>query len=298
MNLRDLEYVVAVANLTHFSRAAEYCNVSQPTLSLQIKKLEEELGVAIFERTNKQVFPTEAGLKIVQYARKILADTAQIKEIAKTAQDPFSGTFRLGAFPTLASYLFPSLVPILSKIMPLSRLVLLEEKSDTLKEMLKLGQIDATFLALPFEEDGFVVQHVFNDPFFIAVAQSHKLANKKSIDKSALLSERLLLLEEGHCLRDQALDLCQIMGSSNEPDFRATSLETLRQMVRANSGITIMPEIAINENKPDGISYIPFSEQVPFRSIALVCRKSCARKPVFDQIVTSLLEWRETVPKA
>lgn len=290
MNLRDLEYVVAVADLRHFGRAAKQCHVSQPTLSAQVKKLEEELEVAIFERTNRSVMPTETGAVIIEIARRMLSDAEGIREVAAAAKHPLAGRFRLGAFPTLASYLFPHILPRLREAMPDLRLVFVEEKSDDLIDQLRRGQLDAAFLALPIEEDGFTVQPLFDDEFLVAVGSGHPLARRASVNASALSEHRLLLLDEGHCLRDQSLEVCDLMGVAEETDFRATSLETLRQMVRADTGVTLMPEIAVRDDDPD-IAYVPFAGKPPARTIALVRRKTSARVAIFDNVTEAVQAW-------
>lgn len=290
MNLRDLQYIVAIADQRHFGRAAKQCHVSQPTLSSQVKKLEEELEVVLFERTNRSVMPTETGAEIIQVARRVLAEADLIRELAASATRPLAGRYRLGAFPTLASYLFPHLVPLLRKAMPELRLILVEEKSDDLMDQLRRGKLDAAFLALPVDEDGVVVQPLFTDEFVVAVSVTHKLAKASSVNASALAQHRLLLLDEGHCLRDQSLEVCDLMGIGEDTDFRATSLETLRQMVRADAGVTLMPRIAVRASDRD-IAYIPFAGQPPSRSIALVRRRTSARAAVFDQIVAGVGTW-------
>ncbi len=285
MNLRELEYIVAVAEHKHFSRAAEECFVSQPTLSSQIKKLETELGVTLFERTNKQVMLTSVGERIVEAARRTLVEANTIKETAAAARDPFSGTYRLGAFPTLASYLFPEIIPSFKKIFPDIRVVLIEEKTEVLMEQIHNGKIDAAFLAMPVEGEGLLTEHIFDDKLFVAVSDSHPLAREESIDAKLLARENLMLLDEGHCLRNQSLEICDFMGISADADVRATSLETLRIMVEANTGVTIMPEIAIDRSK-SGLSYIPFAGKEVVRSIGLARRQTCARSAVFDQFVS------------
>ena len=293
MNLRDFEYIVAVADLRSFSAAAEQCCVSQPTLSAQIKKLEAQLGARIFERTNKRVMPTEVGKQILHSARRVLSEVDLIKDVSEAAQDPMSGRYRLGAFPTLASYIFPDLVPGLKAAMPRLRLILIEEKSEALIEKLRQGQIDAALLALPIADDHFYTEHLFDDPFYVAVSARNKLATHTSIKNESLHQYKLLLLDEGHCLRDQALEVCELMGIGDETDLRATSLETLRQMVRADTGVTLMPQIAVREDDED-IHYLPFSSHPPFRQIALVCRKTCARRDVFDVVVNCTQQLRKT----
>jgi len=284
MNLRDLKYLVAVADLRSFVQAAEQCCISQPTLSTQIKKMEQGLGVKVFERSNKKVLATELGEQIISSARRILLEVDQIEALAKNAQNPFSGNFRLGAFPTLSTYIFPKLVPLIKDELPELRLILIEEKTDKLIEQLRIGEIDAALLAFPIKEDFLMTEKLFDDEFKLAVAADNPLSEKNSISTADLLNQQLLLLDEGHCLRDQALQICQLHGAEEQHDVRATGLETLRQMVKAGTGITFMPKIAINESEP-GIRYIPFLEPVPKRTIGLVWRKTSARTELIKQFV-------------
>lgn len=297
MNLREIEYIVAVADLRNFSQAAQQCAVSQPTLSAQIKKLEEDLGVALFERTNRRVMPTDIGEEIISSARRILIEAEAIRETAKTAHDPFSGKFRLGAFPTLASYVFPDLVPAITEAMPRLRLILVEEKTDRLLDKLRQGALDAALLALPVQDDFLRSEKLFDDPFYLAVSARHDLASETAVRPAALERYRPLLLEDGHCLRDQALDVCRTIGAGEDPDFRATSLETLRQMVKAGTGVTLMPEIALNREE-NGIAYLPFAGNAPSRAIGLVWRKTFQRAKILEMIaemMKSLHERREKV---
>ncbi|MDQ7059123.1 MAG: LysR substrate-binding domain-containing protein [Ghiorsea sp.] len=283
MNLREMSYLVAVAELRNFTKAAEHCHVSQPTLSAQIKKMEESLDVKIFERDNKQVMITEEGKDIIQSAEKILQEVERIKEISEHARNPFSGKFRLGAFPTLATYIFPDMVPQITKCMPDLHLILIEEKTAELLDRLHKGEIDAALLALPVLGESLEINALFDDKFFLATCPSHPLANTASIDIDTLAQYRLLLLEEGHCLRDHALEVCHQHNIGEEQDFRATSLETLRQMVKAGTGITMIPEIAISHTETD-IHYIPFIKPQPYRTIAIVYRKTSTKKEIIKHI--------------
>lgn len=283
MNLRDLKYFLSVAELKHFGRAAEECFVSQPTLSGQVKKLEEELGVTLLERTNRRVMLTDTGERIAHVARRILREVETIEDIARGSRDPMSGNFRLGAFPTLSTYLFPILVPKVKEALPNIRLILIEEKTDLLVEKLRNGDMDAAFLALPIHDDFLVGEPLFDDEFLLAVPEGHELCSADRIEQASLSSHKLLLLEEGHCLRDQALDVCRLSGIAEEEDFRATGLETLRQMVMAGTGITFMPKIAVKPNDT-GIAYLPFSGEAPHRTIGLVWRKTTAREQVVKVI--------------
>lgn len=284
MNIKDLKYFLAVAELEHFGQAAEQCHVSQPTLSGQIKKLEEQLGITLFERTNRRVMLTESGNQIATYARRILREVDMIHEIAESSRDPLSGKFRLGAFPTLSTYVFPKIVPKVKEVMPNLRLILSEEKTSYLLDKLKNGEVDAALLALPIHDDFLLSQELFDDEFYLAVPPDHELTKYEKVDQKTLKKHRLLLLEEGHCLRDQSLEVCQLHGIGEEQDFKATGMETLRQMVKAGTGITFMPHIAMQENEI-GIHYIPFKPPAPSRKIGLVWRKTTARQQVMNKLI-------------
>lgn len=285
MNLRDLHYLVAVADLRNFSQAAEQCHISQPTLSNQIRKLEETLGITLFERTNKKVMVTETGEQIVRSARRILHEVDTMQDIAASAQDPLGGKFRLGAFPTLAPYIFPQLVPEITDKLPKIKLILVEEKTAELVDKLKKGELDAALLALPVSDDQLLSQPLFDDEFYLAVPPGNPLIHRPCIDISDLSRQTLLLLEEGHCLREQALEVCRWIGAGEEQDFRATSLETLRQMVKAGTGITLMPKIAIPEQE-EGIRYLPFAPPAPKRTIGLIWRKTFPKQQLIEEIRT------------
>ncbi|AEF99402.1 LysR substrate-binding domain-containing protein [Methylomonas methanica] len=283
MNLRDLRYLIAVADLRSFVQASEHCHISQPTLSTQIKKLEERLGVQIFERNNKRVLATEVGERIIATARRIVKEVEHIQELAETARDPMAGNLRIGAFPTLSTYIFPKLVPLIKDALPRIRLILVEEKTEELLRQLKNGQIDMALLAMPVDDNALQSQALFDDEFLLAVAADHPLAEAAPIRQRDLFGQQLLLLDEGHCLRGQALQVCHINGALEQQDVRATGLETLRQMVRAGTGITFMPRIAVRE--PDsGIRYIPFQSPVPSRNIGLVWRKTSMRNRLIDEV--------------
>lgn len=282
MNLRDLHYLTTVAELRHFGRAAEACHVSQPTLSMQIKKLEETLGVRLFERSNKQVILTPSGVLMVERARRILQEVAAMKQIAEGARDPFAGEFRLGAFPTLAPYFLPTIVPALHAAMPNLTLLLTEEKTPEILSLLAAGSMDAAFLALPVEEAGLESAPLFEEPFLLAVPATHPLARKKHVYLQDLAALPLLLLEDGHCLRDQALDVCRLAGASEQREFRATSMETLRQMIAAGVGVTLMPAMAARADA--NVRYMPFKSDAPTRRIGLVWRASHPRKTVMMKI--------------
>ena len=278
MNLRDLKYLVALADLRHFGKAADACFVSQPTLSTQIRKLEEELGVALVERAPRKVMLTAAGHDVVQRARRIVGEVEQMREAARRSMDPESGSLRLGVFPTLAPYLLPHVVPQLRERFPQLELLLVEEKSDVLLQHLREGKLDAALLALPLHDDQLHAELLFEEPFVFAAPLQHALASRTEMSMSELSDETLLLLEDGHCLRDQALDVCRLSGAHERSGFRATSLETLRQMVAAGVGVTLLPALSVHEPiaQSPNIRLIPFRAPAPSRQIALAWRKSSA----------------------
>ncbi|MBV2208296.1 MAG: DNA-binding transcriptional regulator OxyR [Thermomonas sp.] len=290
MNLRDLKYLVTLADLRHFGKAAEACFVSQPTLSTQIMKLEEELGVALFERAPRKVMLTAAGQDVVQRARRIVAEVDELKEAARRSQDPASGTLRLGAFPTLAPYLLPHVVPQLREQFPKLELLLVEEKSDVLLQRLREGKIDAALLALPVHDEQLHAELLFEEPFLLAAPSQHPLAHQPHLSTRDLSDETLLLLEDGHCLRDQALDVCRLSGAQEKSGFRATSLETLRQMVAAGVGVTLLPQLAVHPSipQPTGVQLVTFAAPTPSRKIALVWRKSSAMNAFLKQLADTI----------
>jgi LysR family hydrogen peroxide-inducible transcriptional activator len=278
MNLRDLRYLVALAEHKHFGRAASASFVSQPTLSTQIKKLEEELGVALVERAPRRVLLTEVGREIVQRAREVLNEVEQIRAAARRTRDPESGTVRLGIFPTLGPYLLPHVIPTIRRRFPRLELLLIEEKTEFVLRRLREGHLDAGILALPIHDDQLHQEFLFEEDFVLAVPKGHKLATRQTLKLGDLADQNLLLLEDGHCLRDQALEVCQLAGAVERSGFRATSLETLRQMVAAGVGITLLPTLAVKPPvaRSADIQLIEFRDHAPSRRIAMVWRKSSA----------------------
>ena len=292
MNLRDLRYLVALAEHRHFGRAAEASFVSQPTLSTQIKKLEDELEVSLVERTPRKVLLTEVGKEIAQRARDVLNEVDQIKAVARRTRDPESGTVRLGIFPTLGPYLLPHVVPRISARFPRLELLLVEEKTEVILRQLREGRLDAGILALPIHDDQLHTEFLFEEQFVLAVGEKHGLANRTTLKLDDLSDESLLLLEEGHCLRDQALDVCHLAGANEKSGFRATSLETLRQMVAANVGITLLPSLAVQPPiaQSDNVHLLAFRGETPSRRIAMVWRKSSAMTPFFKNLAAIFKE--------
>ena len=278
MNIRAIQYLVTLAQVRHFSKAAELCFVSQPTLSTQIRKLEDELGIQLVERSPRQVMLTPAGEEIVARGRQVLAEIDAMKAIARRSVDPHSGLLRLGIFPTLAPYLLPHVIPAIRQRYPRLTLRLFEEKTEDILSMLERGQLDAALLALPVTNDQLVTRVLFKEPFVLALPAEHPLAQQRRVGTGDLANQELLLLEDGHCLRDQALDVCHLSGAHEKLDFHATSMETLRQMVAANTGITLLPVLAV---KPpvaptENLAIRAFGSNPPSRTIAMAWRKSSA----------------------
>jgi len=290
MNLRALKYLVKLAELQHFSRAAEACFVSQPTLSTQIRKLEDELGVQLVERAPRNIQLTPVGREIAARARHVLRDIEQIKSTARRSIDPEKGTLRLGIFPTLAPYLLPHVVPGIRERFPDLKLQLAEEKTADILRLLEDGDLDAGLLALPLDDDSLAMEILFEEPFVMAMPGSHPLAERTSIELDDLVDAELLLLEDGHCLRDQALEVCALAGARERVDFHATSMETLRQMVAANVGVTLMPVLAVQPPiaVTANIELRPFREPAPSRTIALVWRRSSPLGPLMKSLAECL----------
>ncbi len=276
MNLRALQYLIKLAELQHFSRAADACYVSQPTLSTQIRKLEDELGVQLVERAPRNVQLTPVGKEVVARAKHVLRDVEQIHAAARRSRDPETGTLRLGLFPTLAPYLLPHVVPGIRARFPKLKLELAEEKTADLLRMIDDGELDAGLVALPVDDDGLEKEVLFEEPFVMALPENHPLAARQTIDVHDLDGTELLLLEDGHCLRDQALEVCSMANARERVDFHATSMETLRQMVAADVGVTLLPVMAVRPPiaSTTGIALRSFKDPAPRRTIALVWRKT------------------------
>ncbi len=290
MNIRDLKYLVAVAELKHFGHAADACHVSQPTLSTQLKKLEETLGVVVIERTNRQVLLSSVGEKIVLQAKRVLSEVDELTRIADQHRDPFGGDLRLGIIPTVAPYLLSHILGPIRTRFPNLRIQLNEGQTVDISARLKLGELDAIILALPLIDDQTEVRTLYIEPFYFALSTQHPMAGKKQVALKDLAAERMLLLEDGHCLRDQALSVCDSAGAVENTNFRATSLETLRQMVCANVGTTLMPELALTRTA--GLRYIPFEHaaraSAPHREIGLCWRRASSRTELLEEMTKVL----------
>jgi len=247
MTLTELKYIVALAREKHFGRAADACFVSQPTLSVAIKKLEEELSVSLFERGSNEVSLTPVGERIVVQAQRVLEEASAIKSIAQQGMDPLAGPLRVGVIYTIGPYLLPGLVSSMIQRVPSMPLVLQENFTVRLLELLKQGEIDVAVLALPINESGFVIQPLYDEPFMVALPKSHRWANEKAIKSDDLRTENMLLLGTGHCFRDQVLGVCPELSRFSQSSegiqrtFEGSSLETIRHMVASGVGITVLP---------------------------------------------------------
>jgi len=292
LKLKDLRYLVAVADQRHFGRAAAQCFVSQPTLSAQLKKLEQSLGVQLIERAPNNVSLTEAGEQIVARARRILEATDEVVTLARSQRDPLAGRLRVAFLPTIGPYLLPHVAPVVRKALPRLELRLYEYQTDLMLEKLHAGELDMGVLALPVELAGLEVRELYREPFTVALPERHALAARDSVRVAELKGETLLLLEEGHCLRDQALEVCARAGTRDAQDFRATSLETLRQMVATGAGITLLPELAGRGayRNARGVVLRPFTRPAPVRHIGALWRKSTPRRAAIDALCTVISE--------
>jgi LysR family hydrogen peroxide-inducible transcriptional activator len=279
MNLKDLRYLVALADTGHFGKAAERTFVSQPTLSAQLKKLEEYLGVKLVERQPRNVQLTEVGKQVVVRARRMLDEGDQIVALARNNKDPFAGRLKLALIPTIGPYLLPRVMQKIRKALPQLGLMLYEHQTEALLKRLHDGEVDLGIMALPIAQDGMETRELYEEAFTVALPNHHALAAKSTIKVPDLKGQTLLLLEDGHCLRDQALEVCSRIDIREAEDFRATSLETLRQMVVAGLGITLLPETAVESpfGSQRGLTIRQFSKPVPTRTVGAVWRKSSTR---------------------
>jgi len=295
MNLRDLKYLVAVADTRHFGKAAARCFVSQPTLSGQIKKLEDELGVTLFERTNRSVEITPAGGAILAHARLILEQADLIQQLARAQRDPLAGPLRIGVIPTLSPYLMPLILRPLKKQHPQLKLVLSEELTDTLLARLRNHEIDGALLATPVTEPDLEALALFDEPFWIAYPRKHPFYTRDRITLRDLRDEQLLLLSEGHCLADQAMEVCHLgerQAQGDMDDLRAASLETLIQLVGAGFGITLVPALAMRGSwtTDSGVVAQPLAVANAARRVALVFRRSFPRRAALQAFADVILD--------
>ena len=297
MTLTELRYLVALSETGHFRKAAEQCNVSQPTLSIAIKKLEEELGISLFERARHKVATTPTGERIVEQARTVLRETQNLRHLAELGKDPLGSMLSVGAIYTVGPYLFPRLVSRLQQLAPKMPLFIEENYTASLRGKLSRGELDAIFVALPFTEVDVVTRTLYDEPFVVLLPQDHVLAGQAQIDSGALAAHRVLLMGEGHCFRDQVLEACPGLQQAIRENHaqghmvvEGSSLETLKHMVASGLGITVLPQSAARETTygEHTLAARPFADPAPKRSIALAWRVSYPRPEAIDILIDAL----------
>ena len=297
MTLTELRYIVAVARERHFGRAAESCFVSQPTLSVAIRKLEDELGVTLFERGGTEVSTTPIGERIVAQAHKVLQESSAIKEIARLGHDPLAGPLRVGVIYTIGPYLLPRLIPVQVQRTPQMPLILQENFTVRLVELLRQGELDCAIMALPLPDAGLVTMPLYDEPFVVAMPAAHPWASRREISAQDLKQENMLLLGSGHCFRDQVLGVCPELSRYSDTNegmqrtFEGSSLETIRHMVAAGIGLTVMPITALAANSHSEtslIKFVPFQAPVPERRVVLAWRKSFTRHAAIEALAQAV----------
>ena len=294
MTLTELKYIVAVAQHQHFGRAAKACHITQPTLSLGIKKLEEELAVDLFERGSRNELKiTSLGERIIEQAQKVLEQAELIKQLADTQQDPLTGPLRLGAIYTIAPYILPELIPRIHQRAPQMPLLIEENFTASLSEQLKQGKVDVILIALPFDEPGIVTQAVYDESFVVATPANHPWSQRQHINSPELANETLLLLGQGHCFREQVLQSCPACQTSSnlQRSLEGGSLETIRHMVATGAGITVLPSSSDTESSKNPLlSIVPFQQPAPSRRVALAWRKSFPRLEAIQALREEILQ--------
>ncbi|HAW45217.1 MAG TPA: LysR family transcriptional regulator [Sutterella sp.] len=291
MTLNELKYVLALVREKHFGKAAASCGVAQPSLSVAVKKLEEELGVALFERRAQQVLPTAVGLSVAEEARKVFGHVERIRDVARQGLDPLAGPFRLGIIYTVCPYLVPSLIREVTKSAPSMPLVLEENFTENLLEALRKNEIDAAIVALPVTTPGMMIAPLYEEEFIVAVPKDHPFAGQKKLSRADIATERLLLLSKGHCMRDQVLDFCPESENASVGVVNGTTLFTIREMVAQGLGITLLPASSVPRAKADAdIAFGYFAAPKPTRRIVLVWRQGFNRLEAIETLRGALSE--------
>lgn len=284
MNLRDLKYFITLAQVRHFKKASEICCVSQPTLSMQIKKLETELNITLFERDKRDVKITLEGEQLLRYAQQIQQLYNDMKQHATTLQDPFSGNLKLGLFPTLAPFLLPKIINPLQKACPKLNLQLHEEPTDRLITQLDMGQLDAIIIADDLLTEKFHQHPLFDETLYLACHKNHALNQQPHVAHKKIPENEFLFLNEGHCLRDQGITFCQHIGKQHNTQFHGSSLSTIMAMIALDKGISLIPSLATSTLKQPNVQFLPFKSQQPKRTLYLAWRKSANRKPLLNKV--------------
>lgn len=290
MNIRDLEYLIALADFKHFRKAADACNVSQPTLSGQIRKLEDELGTILLERTSRKVLFTQAGLVLVEQAKSVLREVKILKEMASNQGKEMSGPILIGLIPTLGPYLSPLILPQLKKRFPELDIYIYELQTSVLVEQLESGQLDCGIVAFTPASENFIEVPLFNEKMRLAVPSSHPWAKMDCLSLNQLRDQELLMLDSGHCLRTHAMSYCTSIGAKENPRFKASSLETLRNMVAADVGIALIPELATQVNPNPDLTYLTFTDPEPYRAVGLIYRPGTPLRQRYEQLAKAIKE--------
>ena len=288
MNIRDLEYLIALADFKHFRKAADACNVSQPTLSGQIRKLEDELGTILLERTSRKVLFTQSGLTLVEQAKAVLREVKVLKEMASNQGKEMSGPILIGVIPTLGPYISPIILPKLKALFPELDIYIYELQTSTLIEQLESGQIDCGIVALAKDSEPFIELPIFNEKIHLAVSSKHPWASQTDVDLSVLRDKEMLMLDNGHCLRTHSMDYCLAIGAKEDLRFKASSIETLRNMVAADAGIALIPELATRIGDNKDLSYLSFSNPEPYRTIGLIYRPGSPLRQRYERLAKEI----------
>jgi LysR family hydrogen peroxide-inducible transcriptional activator len=298
MTLNELRYIVAVAQEKSFGRAAAKCFISQPALSVAIQKLEDELGTQLFERGKSEVSVTPVGARVVEQAQLVLEEAARIREIARAGRNQLVGPLKLGVIYTVAPYLLPDLIPVLHLRAPEMPLELEENLTEVLEVELKSGRLDAAIIALPFAPPGVATVFVYEEPFQVVVPSEHKWAKRRSVHPDELVGEHAILLNVGHCFRDQVLDACPELNRQDVPTARTNSLETVRNMVASGLGVSVLPRDALTPKYHSNLVVpVPFTKPAPSRRIALAWRKSFPRPQAIEALRAAIAEVRPTTAR-
>ncbi|WP_373820159.1 DNA-binding transcriptional regulator OxyR [Glaesserella sp.] len=293
MNIRDLEYLIALADFKHFRKAADACNVSQPTLSGQIRKLEDELGTVLLERTSRKVLFTQAGLTLVEQAKVVLREVKILREMASNQGKDMSGPIHVGVIPTLGPYIAPLILPKLKALFPTLDVYIYELQTSVLVEQLEAGQLDCGILAFTKESEPFIEVPICNEKMLLAVSVEHEWAKQGNLSLSQLRDKEMLMLDDGHCLRMQTMDYCLSVGAKENVHFKASSIETLRNMVAANVGIAFIPELAAS-SQSDNITYLHFNEPEPYRAVGLIYRPGSPLRLRYERLAKEIKQIMES----
>lgn len=288
MNIRDLEYLIALADTKHFRKAADNCGVSQPTLSGQIRKLEDELGTILLERTSRKVLFTQAGLTLVEQAKAVLREVKVLREMASNQGKEMSGPLHIGVIPTLGPYISPIILPALKASYPELDLYIYELQTSTLVEQLESGQLDCGIVALGKESEPFIEVPIFREKMLLALSSSHPWAAHNRLDLQWLRDKEMLMLDDGHCLRTHTMDYCLSIGAKENKRIKANSLETLRNMVGAGVGMAFIPALAAQTSNQGNVRYLEFTEPEPYRAIGLIYRPGSPLRLRYEKLAKEI----------